>query len=134
MALGIVFGVIVGISRLVLHAHSVSEAIAGCILGGIVSLMFIWILEPPQKFALYRSLIALSLIALLAVPYAEPAPTQSWITCLALYLSGHDRPFVRHGWKFAPIGWGSSKELQDDYSCPFPRKAKSIDRLPLSEA
>ena len=131
--IGIVFGVIVGVSRLVLHAHSVSEAIAGCILGGIVSLTFIWLLGPPQKFILYRSLIALSLVALLAVPYAEPAPTQRWITGLALYLSGHDRPFVRHGWKLAPIQLALPKELHEDYFCPTPRKDKNIYRLPLSE-
>ncbi|NMM26680.1 MAG: phosphatase PAP2 family protein [Glaciimonas sp.] len=103
--LGLVFGVIIGISRLVLHAHSVSEAVSGCILGGVVSLGFIWILGSAQKFVLYRSFIALSMIALLTVPYAEPAPTQRWIIGLALYLSGHDRPFVRHGWKLAPSSW-----------------------------
>ena len=72
VSLGIVFGVIIGISRLVVHAHSVSEAVAGCILGGMVSLSFIWILGPSQNFVLYRSLIALSLIALLAVPNIVP--------------------------------------------------------------
>ena len=34
VSLGTVFGVIIGISRLVVYAHSVSEAVAGCILGG----------------------------------------------------------------------------------------------------
>jgi membrane-associated phospholipid phosphatase len=105
VSLGIVFGVIIGISRLVLHAHSVSEVVAGCILGGMVSLSFIWILGHSQRFVPYRALLALSLIALLAPPYAEPAPTQRWITGVALYLSGHDRPFVRHGWKIAPANW-----------------------------
>ena len=120
--LGIVFGVIIGISRLVLNAHSVSEAVAGGILGAMVSLGFIWIFGPSQKFVLYRSLIALSLIALLALPYAEsaPAPTQRWITCVELYLSGHDRPFVRQGWKFAPIELDSPKEVQEGYFCPTP--------------
>jgi len=103
--LGIVFGVIIGISRLVLHSHSVSEAAAGCVLGSMVSLSFIWILGPSQKFVLYRSLIALSLITLLVAPYAEPAPTQRWLIDLSLYLSGHDRPFVRQGWKLAPSNW-----------------------------
>jgi membrane-associated phospholipid phosphatase len=131
--LGMVFGVIIGISRLVLHAHSVSEAVAGCILGGMVSLTFIGILGPTQKFVLYRSLIALSLIALLAVPCAEPAPTQRWITGLALYLSGHDRPFVRHGWKLAPVELASPKEVREGHFCPTPRKCKNIYRLLSSD-
>lgn len=41
VTLGILFGVMVAVSRLILHAHSMSEAVSGCVLGGIVSLTFI---------------------------------------------------------------------------------------------
>ncbi|CAN5496384.1 phosphatase PAP2 family protein [soil metagenome] len=92
LLIGILFGIIVGISRLVLNAHSVSEAVAGSVLGVVVSLSFIWLLEPPEKFMPNRPLIALSLIALLAIPYVKPAPTQRWINSLALYLSGNEKP------------------------------------------
>lgn len=103
--LGIVIGVLIGISRIVLHAHSLSETVAGCILGGIVSLAFIWILSRSQQFELTRPLAAFCLIALVLLPYAEPAPTQRLIVDISLHLSGNDQPFVRDGWKFASPNW-----------------------------
>jgi hypothetical protein len=27
------------------------------------------------------------------------------MTASALYLAGHDRPYIRHTWKMAPQGW-----------------------------
>lgn len=107
--LGLLFGVMVGISRLVLHAHSVSEAVAGCMLGALISFGFIRILSAEQEIAFNHSLVALSLAGLLAVPYAAPVPTQRWIIDAALRVSGHDRPFVRNGWKLAPPGWAGKR-------------------------
>jgi membrane-associated phospholipid phosphatase len=100
---GLGFGLIIGISRLVLHAHSVSEAVAGWILGSILSLGFIWLLRNCRTSLSSRLLAVFSLMALLPLPYAEPVPTQRWITDVALYLSGNDRPFVRTGWTHAAM-------------------------------
>ena len=108
--LGILFGIMIGISRLVLHAHSVSEAVAGCILGGIVSLTFIGILEISEKLVLYRSIIVFSLTSLFLLLFSKPLPTQHWIIELSLELSGHDRPFVRQGWKLAPSNLNSHRQ------------------------
>ena len=103
--LGLVFGLIIAMSRLQVHAHSPSEAISGWALGALVSLGFIWILDRSRKVELHPWFIALSLLALLATPYMEPTPTQRWITSAALTLSGHDRPYIRVTWKLAPVGW-----------------------------
>jgi membrane-associated phospholipid phosphatase len=100
--LGLAFGVVVAVSRLALHAHSMSEAVTGCILGAAISLGFIWIAGDAQKVNFNRSLIAISMIAVLAIPPTEPGETQRIIVDISLYLSGHQTPFVRDGWRFAP--------------------------------
>jgi membrane-associated phospholipid phosphatase len=92
---GLAFGVLIAISRVVLNDHSVSEAVAGCILGSMVSIGFMWLSRPLPKPFLNRWLIAASLLVLLPTTHAEPAPTGDWMNAVALYLSGRDRPYVR---------------------------------------
>lgn len=102
MLAGIAFGAIIGISRVVLHAHSVSEVVAGWLLGAIVAIGFIRLSGPLQKNLFTPTRIAFGMTAMLAVAlYAKPAPTQHWLTEASLYLSGRDKPFVRTGWKAA---------------------------------
>jgi membrane-associated phospholipid phosphatase len=96
---GLMLGLLLGISRIAVHAHSISEAAAGCLLGGMISLGFIRISGSLQKPVLHRWLIVLSMLALLPTSYAKPAPTQRWMNGVALYLSGHDRPYSRKQWK-----------------------------------
>ncbi|OGB20530.1 MAG: membrane-associated phospholipid phosphatase [Burkholderiales bacterium RIFCSPLOWO2_02_FULL_57_36] len=94
--LGISLGVLVGVSRVVLNVHSVSEVVAGCALGGVVSLGFIWISRGFPRPHLNRWIIALGLSILLPTSYANPAPTNRWMNAVALYLSGHDMPYDRN--------------------------------------
>ena len=118
--LGILFGVIIAVSRLVLHAHSVSEAVAGCALGAAVSLSFIWIVGSSHNFVLSPLVATVCMVGLLIVPFAEPTPTQRWIIEISLSISGHDRPYVRDGWQLAPYGW------RDDGGKPAWRSAISL--------
>jgi membrane-associated phospholipid phosphatase len=92
---GIAFGLLIGISRLTLHAHSVSEVIAGCALGLAISLGFILLASAHAKPRLNLIAAACWCCALIAGLYAEAAPTQHWIERVALNLSGHDQPFRR---------------------------------------
>ena len=101
--LGLAFAILIGWSRLAVNAHSVSEVVAGWLLGTSVSLGFIWILSHSPKIELNPWVIMLSLIGLLATPNIAPVPTQRWITEAALYISGHDRPYIRATWKMAAI-------------------------------
>lgn len=101
--MGLAFAVLIGISRLAVNAHSVSETITGWLLGAIVSLSFIRILSYSPKIDLNRWVIVLSLIGLFATPYITPVPTQRWIIKAALFLSGHDQPYIRVNWKMATI-------------------------------
>jgi len=93
--LGILLGVLVGVSRIALGVHSVSEVVAGCAVGGAVSLGFIWISRGLPRPHLNRWIIALGLSALLPTSYASPAPTGQWMSAVALYLSGQDAPYHR---------------------------------------
>jgi membrane-associated phospholipid phosphatase len=100
--LGLACGVVVGISRIAVHAHSVSEITAGWLLGSAVSLGFIWVASKSLQRPVFNPLrIAFSLLALLPAPYVHPAPTQQWLTNITLYFSGHDQPFPREGWRIS---------------------------------
>jgi membrane-associated phospholipid phosphatase len=98
--LGFAFGTVVGISRLAVHAHSISEVVAGWLLGALVSISFLRIAGMTLRKHVFNPLrIALSLLALLPAPYVHPAPTQQWLTDITLYFSGHEHPFPRTGWR-----------------------------------
>ena len=113
VAAGLMLGALIGVSRLALHMHSVSEVVMGYMLGAIMSLGFIWLLSRRSKVALGRPLLAFCLVTLLLLPHTEPVSSQRMIVNLALYLSGHDRPFVREGWKLAPHDWASREDKAD---------------------
>lgn len=105
VVLGLLFGVVIAISRLEVHAHSISEVVSGWLLGAVISLGFIRFLSLGNKIEVQPWLILFSLFALMVTPYAEPVPTQRWITYAALQLSGHDRPYIRVTWQLAPVNW-----------------------------
>lgn len=96
---GVLFGfalaVLIGISRLMLHAHSVSEVVSGTLLGGLVSISFMWIAGSLRKHVFNRLRLGLILLALLPAPYVQPAPTQQWLTNVTLFFTGHDKPHLR---------------------------------------
>jgi membrane-associated phospholipid phosphatase len=101
---GVVFGfacaAMIGVSRVVLHTHSISEVVAGLLLGAAVSLTFVHIAHTSLSKHVFKPLrIALSLLALLPAPYVHPAPTQQWLTELTLYFTGHDHPHPRTDWR-----------------------------------
>lgn len=101
---GVMFGIacaaLIGAARIATHTHSVSEVGAGLLLGMVASLCFIRIAHASLTRHVFQPLrIALSLLALLPAPYVHPAPTQVWLTEITLYVSGHEQPFPRAGWK-----------------------------------
>lgn len=97
LMLGVALGVAIAMSRSVLHFHSVSEIVAGSLLGLMTSACFIWMLGGMRQFALRRSLLAVVLIVVALTPYHTPiaTPTQRWMVRLALYLSGRETPYGR---------------------------------------
>lgn len=100
VALGSVLGLLVALSRVLVGAHSVSEAVAGYLLGSMVALAFIVRARRAERFSPSPALVVLSL-AIMLLPKADPAEPHQWLTAVALNLSGHDRPYTRAGWQLA---------------------------------
>jgi membrane-associated phospholipid phosphatase len=101
VTLGLAAGLAVGLSRVVLSAHSPSEAVAGCIVGALAAILFIWWAWDAKPSKLSAVPVAVSLLMLAAAMHDVRVPTQYWITHIALHLSGRDRPYIRARWKAA---------------------------------
>ncbi|SEN12055.1 PAP2 superfamily protein [Duganella sp. CF517] len=97
-AIGVVFAVLISISRVPTMAHSVSESVTGTILGLAIAAAFIRYASSERHWALSRMLVVLCLPILLIAPRVEPVPAEQWITQAALYLSGRDQPYTRAMW------------------------------------
>ncbi|MBC8750784.1 MULTISPECIES: phosphatase PAP2 family protein [Paraburkholderia] len=96
---GLAAGLTVGLSRVVLSAHSPSEAVTGCLVGALAALMFVriaWNAEPGRLSALP---VAVSMMVLAILMHGVHVPTQRWVTHIALKVSGHERPFIRAKWR-----------------------------------
>ena len=99
---GVAYAVLVAISRVVVHAHSVSEAVSGCVLGLAMALGFMWQARGAVNFAVSHALALASLAIMVLITFkAEPMPTEDWLQKIALRLSGHERIFSRADWKLA---------------------------------
>lgn len=101
VVLGVVLALLVSVSRVVVGAHSVSEVVSGSLLGLLVAFAFMWYAGAARVAVVSRTLVLLSMCALLLTPKSEPVPTEKWMTALALHLSGHPHPFERSHWKVA---------------------------------
>jgi membrane-associated phospholipid phosphatase len=98
---GFAFGVLITVSRVMVGAHSTSEAVTGEILGSLVAFAFIAIAGQMVTPAVNRWLVGASAAGLVWMSSGEPAPTQELLTEFALVLSGHEYPFTRADW--APL-------------------------------
>ena len=94
--LGLAFSGVVGVSRLAVHAHSVSEVVTGWLLGAAVSTAFLWLTHTSLRKHVFKPLrTALVMLTLLHAPYVHPTPTQKWLTDFTLYFSGQSDAFPR---------------------------------------
>jgi membrane-associated phospholipid phosphatase len=96
---GVLIGILVGVSRVLLDAHSVSEVIIGCAVGAAAALLFVAFAWRAESGKLSPAPVAVSLALVAIVLHGMPVPTQRWITDIALQLSGRDQPFIRVRWK-----------------------------------
>jgi hypothetical protein len=87
---------LVALSRIVVGAHSPSEALLGFLLGALASGLALTLGRPPHAH-LPRWLLATVVAALLLNSSALPTmPTHGIVTRVALELSGRDKPYTRH--------------------------------------
>jgi membrane-associated phospholipid phosphatase len=94
-ATGMAGGFLIGLSRLELQVHSVSEVVAGCLLGGMVSGVFVILARRWPRSRVPAMAGGGALLLLLVMVHGGKAPTQDWITRVAEMLSGQSTPYTR---------------------------------------
>ena len=103
VALGALLAAAVGVSRVVLGAHSWSEVVAAWAMGAAVSVAALATLRrPPARRALASRLAPLLLLLALATAVPSYLPTHDWVVALALSLSGRAQPYVRGDLRRSP--------------------------------
>jgi membrane-associated phospholipid phosphatase len=95
-AVGALLALLIGISRLVLQAHSVSEVVLGLLIGGVVSGLVLasW---PAGRAGVRVGAVALGFVvsAMASYSVAPQLRTHDVVVSLALALSGADAPYTR---------------------------------------
>ncbi len=95
VACGFALALVVGLSRIEVGAHSVSEVLAGLLLGGVASAAAIAVASLP-RVVIGSSLSVLVVAWIVLSPVHVPSlPTHAMVTRLALTLSGHSVPYTR---------------------------------------
>lgn len=87
---------LIGLSRLALDSHSISEVAAGYILGLLLSATFFWLVRESQlqRVNLWPIGAIIGLVLMLG-HFGFQAPTQSLQQHIAKQIAGLDRPFKR---------------------------------------
>jgi membrane-associated phospholipid phosphatase len=93
--LGLILSFVVGISRVVIGVHSISEVIAGWGLGLMVCGLVLNAIQ--NRYQRLANLQLIGLICVVGLGLASPIylPTHDMITKLALFVSGHEKPYKR---------------------------------------
>lgn len=96
VAAGACLGVAVGISRLALEVHSVSEVIMGAALGALVAAWFIQGMKPHDaSHPWHAALLGIGAVVLWLVFYGRVFPSQHLLKDIAIWVSGHSHVFTR---------------------------------------
>jgi drug/metabolite transporter (DMT)-like permease len=92
---GCLLAVCIAVSRVVLGAHSISEVVAGLLVGGMTSLLTLNRSESDRRLeAPVLGLLVAIWLGLMPM-HAPASRTHATMTRLALWLSGHDTPYTR---------------------------------------
>lgn len=93
--LGVLLSILVGTSRILIGAHSISEVISGWILGMLVCALVLDAMNYHRQRLAYIQVTAL--VCLLAFGSITPnyIPTHDMEIELALFMSGRDEPYTR---------------------------------------
>ena len=92
---GFVLAALVGLSRSMLDAHSVSEIAAGLVLGGMVSLSLTLLHHLPRAVIGPRLAVVVAVWLLVGVVSTPELPTHELVTRLALSIAGKEAPYTR---------------------------------------
>lgn len=96
IAVGCLFALGIGVSRVVLEMHSVSEVVSGLLLGFVLSS---WFLRPVQASARLVPLLApvalVLVVGLIVMQHGRPAPTTQLVEATVVRALGKSAPFTR---------------------------------------
>jgi membrane-associated phospholipid phosphatase len=87
-------GLAVGLSRLMVDAHSVSEVLAGALVGGWAGVLALRLGALRPRFSGWLAPLT-GLWFVVAPAYAPPSQSHALVTTWALALSGHAKPYTR---------------------------------------
>jgi membrane-associated phospholipid phosphatase len=95
-AVGALLAVLIGISRVELSAHSVSEVVLGLLIGGAVSALVL-VRWPAERVGVRATMVALGFVVsgLAGYSVAPQVRTHDVVVAMALALSGADTPYTR---------------------------------------
>lgn len=93
---GWLLGAAIGVSRLAIDAHSVSEVVAGYLLGLAASGLFLVVQHPRAHPQLPAWWVAASLaLPMVVLPPGQRAPTHGLLERAAAHIAGLERPYTR---------------------------------------
>ena len=89
-------GAAIGVSRLALYAHSISEVVGGFLLGFAVSAIFLTLARhrPVPRFP-WQVAVAGLVLPLFVLQPGTPAPTQGLLEVIAMRMAGTTQPYTR---------------------------------------
>jgi membrane-associated phospholipid phosphatase len=99
IVIAIGLSMMIGYSRILLQVHSISEILAGWLLGFAISTYFIYAICQTSRVFHYRPLIPFLIIPLFFLNNFGATPTQKWLIDLSLYLSGNSQAYTRENWR-----------------------------------
>ncbi|MDR7098312.1 membrane-associated phospholipid phosphatase [Lysobacter niabensis] len=97
---GVLVGIGCGVSRLMIHAHPLSEVLAGLALGGLAAVLALRAVRG-QRLALRRAAFAAAAVLVLGLGMAViPIGLQAehWFAALGARLAGREQPVQRKAW------------------------------------
>ena len=111
LAAGVLLAVLISVSRVPVHAHSVSEAVLGAIVGFAVAIGFLVLARSERPAHVGRILLALCVPILAAIPFTKPLPTERWMRQVAMYMTGNQP--VERAWRTGPDYQRFRREQED---------------------
>jgi membrane-associated phospholipid phosphatase len=105
VAIGFALALLVGLSRMEVGAHSISEVLAGLLLGGAASAAAMARTSLPRALMGSSLTVLVALWVLITPVHVPPLPTHSLVTRLALSLSGSPVPHTRRDMLLTPVPW-----------------------------
>ncbi len=94
-AAGCVLALAIGVSRVIVHAHSESQVLAGLLVGGVASAAAWSKTDIPRLYVQPLVLAAVALWLSLTPVHSPASTTHSMVTRLSLKPSGHSKPYTR---------------------------------------